>query len=442
MSGAEPMTLPRKDLDQSQTALLGDREENGTSGAERPSPLRSTRPAEAGVAPMTLPRKDQEQSQTALLGDREENGTSGAERPSPLRSTRPAEAGVAPMTLPARKRWDTKEEKPPHTDVDTVLLTTRKAIRVGDMSEGLVLVDGGSTHNIVGKAFADREGLTYVDTKSFATLQYANELSVVEPLLKAEKVLVTLKGEDGRTCSLFLNFHVSPSLRKYDCIIGKNALANLSRNFKLHTDYHHNTLEVTNTAGEQVTVQMDVTTVTTRCDDLIEVRMAQTSFETGQATDVGTETDPRLQEVLERHAEAFGKVDGRRQSKLPFKVEVKFRGGKPPSPIPSGHYRLGPLDTDIMADTLHDLLARGIVEKAPLARHISPCFLAKKNGTDEKGRPRRRFVVDFVCPKRRRWVSRGNRGASRSTLARRWNSISILASGRARIRRTYTHARS
>ena len=261
------------------------------SGTERASPLRSTSPAEPGVAPVTLPGRNQEQSEAVLLLDRGDNGVSGTERASPLRSTSPAEPGVAPVTLPGRKRPDTKEEKPPHTDVDTVLLTTRKAIRVGDMSEGLVLVDGGSTHNIVGKAFADREGLTYVDTKSYATLQYANELSVVEPLLKAEKVLVTLKGADGRTCTLLLNFHVSPSLRKYDCIIGKNALANLSRNFKLHTDYHYNTLEVTNTAGEQVTVQMDVTTVTTRCDDFIEVRMAQTSFETVQGTDVGRETE-------------------------------------------------------------------------------------------------------------------------------------------------------
>ena len=344
------------------------------------------------------------QTQTKVTTSGPQNGSAGGAprvrseggtEDTPDSAQRQQTGPQADQTASKRRRSAAPVSTPAIDDAEgnPVLLTTRNAVCVAGGHTPWALVDAGCTHNILAKEYADRVGVQYVVTNTFTTMQYANEASTTELLLRADKIPVTWKSGDGRECTLFLNFHVSPSLRRFECIIGKNGLSRLSRKHGLHTDYDRNTLEMTDSRGEQVIIQMDTTIGEADRQTTTEVFSIE---ETSSADDAGEghEPDPAVKEVLDRHPEVFGKVDGRRESKLPFTVKVRFKG-RVPAPVPCGHYRLGPQDTEIMAETLDDLLQRGVIEKAPLARHISPCFLTKKNGVDAKGRPKRRFVVDF-----------------------------------------------
>jgi hypothetical protein len=272
-------------------------------------------------------------------------------------------------------------------DLTYQLLTTNNNITING-HKARVLVDSGSTHNLLSADLCRRLNVATIITGSRYTVQYADTRSVIEDLIKVHGAKIGLHGSENDLVEINMNLLVARSLKAYDVVIGKPGLAIMSRHHDLHVEYDTNTLHL-----RQSTLSAPVR-VSLREEGQRRERVPRAHLNAHHVDFVCNDTgdDSAQVEIMNDYKDVFSKLTAHEPSRLPSKVNMRFRSmWSPRGPV---RYNLSPEDYETMANTIKDLLERGIIEKSH-SRFASPAFLVTKEGRDEQGRVRKRLVVDF-----------------------------------------------
>lgn len=272
----------------------------------------------------------------------------------------------------------------------SLLLTSEQAVRVSG-HQARVLLDCGSSHNLMSRRFAQERGFPLLHTGSQISVQFANETTVLEDMTKVEAASVAFMGDEGGRVEAAMNFFLSDALGQYDVILGVPCLAQLSRHNKLKMKFHRNAISLRSAHGPRITITLN------GCGDRVHavpratVMARHVEFVSdNHAPD--TEAGGMEAATRAEFKDLFTPLDGHAESRLPHKIAMSFRAGlRPTTPV---RYGVSPGDYDTLAETIKDLLARGIIEKSS-SRFAAPAFLVNKDGLDAQGRQRKRLVVDF-----------------------------------------------
>jgi transposase InsO family protein len=284
----------------------------------------------------------------------------------------------------------------PHEDdefvtLDTALLATDSAIKVLSAT-GRVLVDCGSTHNFIRTRFADKHSFPRVRTGSKITVQYADSKATVEDMIKVPNAAVEFLDTKGAAVSTTMSFFLASSLTEYDVVIGKQGLAQLSRHYGLHTDFAANTMTIRQSPlATPVAIVLRAQGARKMHVNLASVMARHVEFLSPDAAQGSPEAVMEA-ETHKSYSDLWEPVTGHNPSTLPTEVRMKFR--TPPAPSTPIRYATSPDDQIILSEIVADLLSRGIIEPCN-SRYSSPAFLVRKEGLDDKGRPRKRLVIDL-----------------------------------------------
>ena len=223
------------------------------------------------------------------------------------------------------------------------------------------------------------------------TMQFANETCVVEPLVKARKVPVEFLGTKDEKVMMFIDFQCSENLRKFDVVLGMNALKKLSRDHDLRVNF--DSFEMTmrqNKDAEYINVVLRHEGDREVLINLTEI-LSMESLETGETNSDLSELE---QEFLTNFPSLFTPVTAFTPSKLPHKLKLRVKQGE----SLEGHlsrFNVNKNDLEELKRFILDLNERGLIERSE-SKHASAVFLIDKKGQkNPDGSQKKRCVIDF-----------------------------------------------